>query len=284
MTIELITGPVGNSSEPLPTVAKVVASKSGYRNPPILAFFSDFDGTITDEDSNDFMIDNFGMGRPARRELLLKCLHEGLTFREAFRAMIDSVAQNKSFSECCELVRAANIKLDPGFKDFYLYLKSKGIPLVILSSGMSPIIRIIISNLIGDEEADRLTIIANDVDLRGGDGSPGTWGVQFRHPDSPFGHNKDVAISEFRQENPGYTIFFSGDGISDLSASRSATLFVKMREGSGDDLAAHCEKENIPFEGFRSFREVQLGVDAVFGGTLTLDKLCTGRNGHAEWY
>ena len=77
-----------------------------------------------------------------------------------------------------------------------------------------------------------------------------------------------------------------------------------MREGSGDDLAAHCEKvgslsdqavcltaltpnfsqENIPFEGFRSFHEVQRGVDAVFGGTLTLVELCTGRNGHAEWY
>ena len=48
MTIELITGPVENSSEPLPAVAKVVASKSEYRNPPILAFFSDFDGTITE--------------------------------------------------------------------------------------------------------------------------------------------------------------------------------------------------------------------------------------------
>jgi len=249
------------------------------RSLPLLACFSDFDGTVTDEDSNDFMIDNLGMGRPARRALLLQVLHEGLTFREAFREMIASVAVNQSFTDCCGLVKKANIKLDPGFKDFYQFLKAKQIPLVLVSSGMAPIIRSIVSTLIGEEEADTLIIIANDVDLQGGSGAAGTWGVKFRHPNSPFGHDKDVAISAFKAQNPRTTVFFCGDGVSDLSAARSATLFVKLREGSGDDLAAHCEKEGIPFEGFRSFHEVKKCIEGVSEGRVQTHELCSGRAG-----
>jgi 2-hydroxy-3-keto-5-methylthiopentenyl-1-phosphate phosphatase len=107
-----------------------IPNPSPLRN---IACFSDFDGTVTDEDSNDFMIDNLGMGRPARRELLLKVLHEGLPFREAFHDMIDSVAAKYSFEKCCELVKEANIKLDPGFKGFYEFTKARDIPLILVS-------------------------------------------------------------------------------------------------------------------------------------------------------
>ncbi|KAF9462296.1 HAD-like domain-containing protein [Collybia nuda] len=242
---------------------------------PAIACFSDFDGTVTDEDSNDFMIDNMGMGRLARRELLLKVLNEGLPFREAFRAMIASVAANYSFPECCAKVKEANIKLDPGFKAFYEFVRAKGIPFVLISSGMTPIIRSIVGTLIGKEEASKITIIANDVDIWDESGSAGNWGVKFRHPDSPFGHDKDVAISDFKAQDPNIITFFCGDGLSDMSAARSAT----MREGSGDDLAAHCEKEDIPFEGFRNFHEVRKSVEAVLDGRIQASDLCAGRAG-----
>lgn len=68
------------------------------------------------------------------------------------------------------------------------------------------------SNLFGTEEASKLTIIANDVDLRDGVGAPGHWGVKFRHPLSPFGHDKDIAISEYKALHPDATVFFCGDG------------------------------------------------------------------------
>ena len=49
MTIELTTGPVANGREPLSAAAKGAPSKKpALKNPPILAFFSDFDGTITE--------------------------------------------------------------------------------------------------------------------------------------------------------------------------------------------------------------------------------------------
>lgn len=43
---------------------------------------------------------------------------------------------------------------------------------------MAPLIRAVLSKLIGDEEAKEIEIIANDATVR----DDGTWEIQFRHP------------------------------------------------------------------------------------------------------
>ena len=45
-------------------------------------------------------------------------------------------------------------------------------------SGMAPLIRAVLSKLIGDEESAKIEIIANDVILK----PEGKWEIQFRHP------------------------------------------------------------------------------------------------------
>ena len=107
-------------------------------------FLTDFDGTITLRDSNDHMIDNAGMGYDNRRVLNEEIVNERLNFRDGFRQMLASV--KRPFREMEELARR-DIKLDPGFKDFYAFAKEKNIPVVIVSSGMDPIIRSILANL-----------------------------------------------------------------------------------------------------------------------------------------
>ena len=93
-----------------------------------------------------------------------------------------------------------DIKLDPGFKEFYAWCKSNDIPVIIVSrcvtdtshpllllfflkkiqliSGMAPLIRAVLSNLVGDEAANEIEIIANDVTVF----PDGTWDIKFRHP------------------------------------------------------------------------------------------------------
>jgi 2-hydroxy-3-keto-5-methylthiopentenyl-1-phosphate phosphatase len=94
----------------------------------------------------------------------------------------------------------ADIKLDPGFKEFFGYCKSQGIPVIIVSrygegifvldrqllirrvaprygSGMEPLIRAILSNLVGDDAND-IEIISNSVDVH----KDGSWNIKFRHP------------------------------------------------------------------------------------------------------
>lgn len=48
-----------------------------------------------------------------------------------------------------------------------------------IGSGMEPLIRAVLSKLIGDEDAATIDIIANGVTIE----SDGTWEIQFRHPE-----------------------------------------------------------------------------------------------------
>jgi 2-hydroxy-3-keto-5-methylthiopentenyl-1-phosphate phosphatase len=55
---------------------------------------------------------------------------------------------------------------------------------------------------------------------------------QFRHPESGFGHDKSRATAPYRDLAHRPTIFFCGDGVSDLSAAKAADLlFVKVIPG-----------------------------------------------------
>jgi 2-hydroxy-3-keto-5-methylthiopentenyl-1-phosphate phosphatase len=122
--------------------------------------------------------------------------------------------------------------LDPGFKVFFDYCKSASIPVVIVSSGMVPIIRAILENLIGQEDASKISIIANDVKYLDGEQKGEKWTIEYRHPESGFGHDKSKATAPYRELKHQPTLFFCGDGVSDLSAARAADLlFVKVIEG-----------------------------------------------------
>jgi len=76
--------------------------------------------------------------------------------------MLDSV--KLPFPECIDLLRK-NIKLDPGFKPFFDWCQSNGIPVIVLSSGMEAIIRALLTDLVGPE-AEKIEIISNQVKIR----------------------------------------------------------------------------------------------------------------------
>ncbi len=67
-------------------------------------------------------------------------------YRDSFRGMMDSV--KTPFPECIRLL-LENIKLDPYFKDFYRWSRENGVPVIVLSSGMTPIIRALLVHLVG---------------------------------------------------------------------------------------------------------------------------------------
>lgn len=85
--------------------------------------------------------------------------------------MLDSV--DLPFDDCVELLRK-NIKLDPGFKDFYAWCLKEGIPVIVLSSGMEPIIRALLTDLVGPT-ADQIKIVSNQVKHLPG----GKWTIDF---------------------------------------------------------------------------------------------------------
>lgn len=213
------------------------------------------------------MTDNLGLGYEQRRALNKQVLSGETTFRDSFRTMLESVSKaGHPFPECQQYLRD-NIKLDPGFKSCYSWCKQNGVPVIIVSSGMAPIIRAVLTKLMSEEEAAEIPIIANDVRFTDPEQKGDTWEIIYRHPESGFGHDKSKAILPYRDLPHKPTLFFCGDGVSDMSAAKHADLlFVKSMANGDSDLAEYCKREGIPHVPFPDFNKVLERVQQVVNG------------------
>lgn len=121
------------------------------------------------------------------------------------------------FPDCIRLL-CDNIKLDPFFSDFYQWSRRVGVPVIVLSSGMTPIIRALLVKLVGPE-ANEIEIVSNDAVDRPPrtKEQEGGWQIRF-HDDSDFGHDKSLTIRPYVQhfrdhpdeEKP--ILLYAGDG------------------------------------------------------------------------
>ncbi|MCJ1404174.1 hypothetical protein MMC11_007399 [Xylographa trunciseda] len=232
---------------------------------PKCIFFTDFDGTITLQDSNDYITDNLGFGQARRKQLNADCLDGRATFREIFTEMLASIST--PLPACIDTL-LAHITLDPHFTTFFHWARAHDIPVIVLSSGMRPIIRALLAKLVGDE-ASTIEIICNEAVPRPGKrvDDPSGWTIQF-HDDSGFGHDKSLAIRPYREAVQGMgedrpVLLFAGDGVSDLSAARETDLLFAKR-GRGEsavsflsvwDMGANWDSVQI-CEGKTSVKEV----------------------------
>ena len=188
--------------------------------------------------------------------------------------MVDSI--RPSFPECIKAL-CENVRLDPHFQEFYFWAKSNGIPVIVLSSGMTPVIRALLAKAIGDD-AKTIDIVCNDVVDRPPKtkGQPGGWNVRF-HDSSDFGHDKSLTIRPYAEHfanlpcEPRPTLLYAGDGVSDLSAARETDLlFAKRGRGKFpscdsierlraltlQDLVTYCEREKLPFTVFDDWSSI----------------------------
>lgn len=75
-----------------------------------------------------------------------------------------------------------------------------------LCSGMTPLIRALLSNLIGEEDAKTIDIISNDVDVH----PDGSWEIKFRHPTRSAHHWLFRSLISLLLTERG-TFFFAAD-------------------------------------------------------------------------
>ncbi|KYK59129.1 uncharacterized protein DCS_00259 [Drechmeria coniospora] len=237
---------------------------------PQFIFFTDFDGTITTADSNDYMTDNVGFGPEKRFQLSQDVLHRGRPFRDAFQDMMDSI--ELPLSECIALL-LREVKLDPGFKEFYDWSRENNVPIVILSGGMEPIIRALLDSLLGP--GWDIQLVSNHVQARSGktlDDVAG-WRIQFRD-DSSHGHDKSIELRKYSSLSHRPTMFYAGDGISDLSAAKETDLLFAKAD---KDLVTYCENEGVPFVTFRDWTTITQTCKDIAAGHLTVQKAALGR-------
>jgi 2-hydroxy-3-keto-5-methylthiopentenyl-1-phosphate phosphatase len=156
------------------------------------------------------MTDNIGYGQAKRRQGNLDTLADKVTFRDSFRDMMDSIT--KPYDQCIQFL-VDNIKLDPHFAEFYQWSLENNIPVVVLSGGMEPVIHALLTKLVGPT-ADKMQVVGNYVGAREGKqiNEEGGWQIQFRHPESGFGHDKSVELRKYSSlpESDRPTMFYAG--------------------------------------------------------------------------
>ncbi|KAJ3474858.1 hypothetical protein NLG97_g9666 [Lecanicillium saksenae] len=238
---------------------------------PNFIFFTDFDGTITTADSNDWMIDNLGFGAKKREANNGEVLAGRAHFRDEFFKMLDSV--QTPFDQCLQHL-LDNIVLDPGFKEFYNWSKENNVPIVILSGGMEPIIRALLDKMLGP--GWDMQIVSNNVAPSAEGRSineEGGWKIIF-HDDSIHGHDKSIEIRKYSSLPSRPTMFYAGDGVSDLSAARETDLLFAKE---GKDLVGWCENAKIPFVTFRDWTSISQTVKDIVAGKTTVKEAARGR-------
>ena len=249
-------------------MAHSTSSLPAMKTDPKYIFFTDFDGTITLMDSNDYMTDNIGFGQARRKQGNKDTLDGKITFRESFKEMMESVTS--PYNECIEFL-VENIKLDPYFKEFLDYAMATNIPVVVLSSGMVPIIEALLKHLVGEKGAEYIQIVANDVQAKPGKSMNDAdgWDLVF-HDDSGFGHDKSLTIRPYAQlpSNKRPTMFYAGDGVSDLSAAKETDLLFAKK---GNDLVTFCVRQEIPFTEFEDWKSITATVQEIVGGKKTAE-------------
>ncbi|KAG0024915.1 hypothetical protein BGZ82_010330 [Podila clonocystis] len=212
--------------------------------------FSDFDGTISLEDTGCILIDA-GFGADNRRALDAKILSQEMTLLEDTDLMWKAVSL--THTEGMELLRP--IQIDPGFLKFHDYTLKYQIPFTVLSCGLDFIIQ---------EYLTCVTIMANY-----GKVVKDKWLLTYRD-DSPYTHDKSVRIKQAKQAflnksdkvaGQEHVIVFCGDGISDLSAAREAAILFARRI-----LKSTAGNTKL----FDTFDEVTATVQGLSEGSLTM--------------
>ncbi|WPH04440.1 putative phosphatase [Acrodontium crateriforme] len=258
------------------SASELPAMNTPFKNPKFI-FFTDFDGTITLQDSNDYMTDNIGFGGEKRRAGNKATLDGTSTFRDAFREMMDSITT--PFPECIDFL-VKNIKLDPHFNEYFQWALANNIPTVVVSGGMEPVIRAILKNLVGPD-SDKLDIISNDVMAREGMtiDQKGGWQIKY-HDESGFGHDKSLTLRPYANLPAGErpVMFYAGDGVSDLSAAKETDLLFAKE---GHDLITYCVRENVPFTVFRDWSSILSTVKEIVGGKITVEE--AAKAGYESW-
>ncbi|GLA65196.1 hypothetical protein AtubIFM54640_006943 [Aspergillus tubingensis] len=222
--------------------------------------FSDFDGTIFMQDTGHVLFDNLGCGAK-RRQMLDEQIKSGeRSFREVSEEMWGSL--RIPFEDGFDVMQE-ELDIDPGFQEFHKFCIEKGIDFNVISAGLKPVLQKVLDTFLGEQEASRIQIVANDAEIKS-DGSE--WKPIWRH-ETELGHDKALSIKEGRAqaaedalEGEIPLIIFIGDGVSDLPAAREADVLFARK---GLRLEEYCIENKISYIGFDSFSDVKREVEAI---------------------
>jgi 2-hydroxy-3-keto-5-methylthiopentenyl-1-phosphate phosphatase len=204
----------------------------------------DFDGTITERDTLDDVLERYA---PEAYEEAERGLQAGeLTLRECMTMEFEPVRGDHD-AIVAEVVDAARIR--PGFEEFVRAAQVGGHRLVIVSGGFESIIRPILA----EAGAGHLPLIAHEVRF-----SPEGTTVEFRHGEDCAVCGQECKRSVVDGLRNGHPVAYVGDGYSDRCAAVAADRRFARRSLARD--LDRMGLEFTPFDDFHTVREALFGV------------------------
>ena len=205
---------------------------------PRLLIACDFDGTVTRADTLVEILNRYG--DPDWRAIQERVLAGEVSIRRGLELEMGTVRAG------AEELRAvlSSVEPEPTFPSFLRGMRSRGIPLVVLSGGFD----LCVETVMTAAGLWPVPYLANRL-LR----SNGSWSVHFPYPSlscQACGHCKADPIRRWNEQ--GYTTVFVGNGVTDRCPAAAAALtFAK------DELEAWCAAQGIPAFPFRTFDDIE---------------------------
>lgn len=230
-----------------------------FTQPARPKLFMDFDGTISEVDVIDAILEKFADSRWLETEN--EWLAGKIGSRECLTKQFSYV--QASPKQLFEFVDTLNI--DDGFQSILKFCRESNLSVHIISDGFEEYIRRMLDRYLTDPfEMARITISANSLISLG----ENRWATTFPHFDEVCIDGCATckpAVMQLHNPFSANTIFV-GDGLSDRFAAQSANfIFAKSK------LVDYCYRNAIPHTSYGKLGEVAASLENAFeSGTLSL--------------
>ncbi|MBI4433122.1 MAG: MtnX-like HAD-IB family phosphatase [Candidatus Omnitrophica bacterium] len=197
-------------------------------------FFIDFDGTISNEDVVDRILERFA--KPQWQEIEKEWAEGKIGSRECLDRQLALVSASPGDFE--KLL--SEISIDPGFVSFMAACRERSIPVVIVSDGFDLVIRRVLAGM------NSFLLYSNRLETAGEGLKPSFAGETCEHGCA----NCKPAV--MRRFTDGRKSVFVGDGLSDRFAAHAADfVFAKKK------LLDYCVEKKIAHQPYTSFKDIE---------------------------
>lgn len=209
----------------------------------------DFDGTITRQDSTDFVLE--ALADPRWRILQDEWEAGRLSGRDCMQGQIALIGGSWADLDAT----LDRIELDPGFAMFVAWCEARGLPLTIASDGVD----YFITRLLRRHGLERLGRVSNRLV-----GAPGEWKLTSPEQTGACESGNGVCKCEATLGAPDDdTLIVVGDGRSDMCVGLKADiLFAKGA------LAQYADQVSKPYLPFETFDDVRRSLSILVGEHL----------------
>jgi 2-hydroxy-3-keto-5-methylthiopentenyl-1-phosphate phosphatase len=206
--------------------------------------FSDFDGTITEEETFSLLMREFAPEASAR--MVPRLLSGEITLREGVPAVLETIP-SALFPAMEERMR--NARLREGFEPFLDTLSRRGIPLVVLSGSLELLVMATLAPY-----RDRiLRVVSAEVDLSG----------EFLRVSSPYADRDELVYKPGILEEYGTARkIVIGDSVTDFSMARAGNLVFARSV-----LARKLDEESREYIKFETFFEISNFIESYLKNT-----------------